>query len=66
MPRGSPPDRQAAYRSKAPGMPYAHPTVDHYVPLFITLGTADRVGEPARTMIDGYAYGLAKRSFQTS
>lgn len=47
-------------------MPYAHPTVDHYVPLFITLGTADRVGEPARTMIDGYAYGLAKRSFQTS
>ena len=22
------------------GMPYAHPTVDHYIPLFITLGAA--------------------------
>lgn len=58
-------DTLAAYRSKAPGMPYAHPTVDHYVPLFITLGAADEVGKPVRTVIDGYAFGLAKRSFQT-
>ncbi|MCW2866826.1 MAG: dioxygenase, partial [Marmoricola sp.] len=28
----------AAYRSQAPGMPYAHPTVEHYTPLFVTLG----------------------------
>ena len=33
-------DTLAAYRSQAPGMPYAHPTVEHYVPLFITLGAA--------------------------
>jgi len=30
----------ASYRSKAPGMPYAHPTVEHYTPLFVTLGAA--------------------------
>ena len=33
-------DALAAYRSKAPGMPYAHPTVEHYTPLFVTLGAA--------------------------
>ena len=32
----------AAFRSKAPGMPYAHPTVEHYTPLFVTLGAATR------------------------
>lgn len=52
----------AAYRDRAPGMPYAHPTVEHYVPLFITLGIAD---DPAPvTVIDGYFFGLAKRSIQ--
>lgn len=59
-------DTLAAYRSKAPGMPYAHPTADHYVPLFITLGAAENLGEPVRTVIDGYAFGLAKRSFQAA
>src|SRR6478752_347801 len=30
----------ASYQSQAPGMPYAHPTVEHYTPLFVTLGAA--------------------------
>jgi len=55
----------AAYRSRAPGMPYAHPTADHYIPLFITLGAADRPDGPVRTTIDGYMIGFSKRSFQT-
>ena len=33
------------YQSLAPGLPYAHPTVDHYIPLFITLG---RRSDPTR------------------
>ncbi|KUM84333.1 MULTISPECIES: hypothetical protein [Streptomyces] len=33
-------DELAAFRTRAPGTPYAHPTVDHYIPLFITLGVA--------------------------
>ena len=59
-------DELANYRSAAPGMPYAHPTVDHYIPLFITLGAATDPARPARTTIDGYRFGLSKRSFQVS
>lgn len=49
---------------KAPGMPYAHPTADHFLPLFVTLGAASDPERPADTVIDGYWMGLAKRSFQ--
>jgi 4,5-DOPA dioxygenase extradiol len=59
-------DTLAAYTSKAPGMPYAHPTVDHYIPLFITLGAAERQDKPAKTVIEGYMAGLSKRSFQVN
>ena len=59
-------DTLAGYRSEAPGMPYAHPTVEHYVPLFVTLGAATDPSAPPETVIDGYFYGLAKRSFQVA
>nr|WP_174257796.1 class III extradiol ring-cleavage dioxygenase [Phytoactinopolyspora alkaliphila] len=59
-------DTLAAYTSKAPGMPYAHPTVDHYIPLFITLGAATDAEQPVSTTIEGYMMGLSKRSFQVS
>ncbi len=52
----------AAYRSHAPGMPYAHPTVEHYTPLFVTLGAASDPESPGRQIIDGYWMGLSKRS----
>ena len=56
----------ARYRDEAPGMPYAHPTVDHYIPLFITLGAAERPDQPVTTTIEGYMAGLSKRSFQVA
>ena len=59
-------DELAAYRSKAPGMPYAHPTVEHYTPLFITLGAATKADEPGQQLIDGFWLGLAKRSLQVA
>ncbi|MFI7587215.1 dioxygenase [Spongisporangium articulatum] len=59
-------DELAAYRHKAPGMPYAHPTVDHYIPLFVTLGAAEKPDAPVTTTIDGYMMGFSKRSFQTA
>ncbi len=52
----------AAYRTKAPGMPYAHPTVEHYTPLFVTLGAATDTESPGDQVIDGYWMGLSKRS----
>lgn len=57
-------DALSAYRDRAPGMPYAHPTVEHFVPLFITLGAATTPDGPVETVVDGFQFGLAKRSFQ--
>ena len=59
-------DELAAYRSKAPGMPFAHPTVEHYTPLFVTLGSATDPGAPGTQVIDGFWMGLSKRSLQVA
>jgi 4,5-DOPA dioxygenase extradiol len=52
------------YRGRAPGLPYAHPTVDHFVPLFVTVGASLEKLDTGRTVIDGYFLGLSKRSLQ--
>jgi 4,5-DOPA dioxygenase extradiol len=52
------------FRAKAPGMPYAHPTVEHFAPLFVTLGAVARPDDKPDYAIEGYAYGLSKRSFE--
>lgn len=52
------------YRRRAPGLPYAHPTVDHFVPLFVALGASLEQVDRGRTVIDGYFLGLSKRSLQ--
>jgi len=59
-------DELADFRTRAPGMPYAHPTVEHFTPLFVTLGAATDPTAPPTTTIDGYALGLAKRSVQAA
>jgi len=51
------------YRGRAPGVRYAHPTVDHFVPLFVSLG-ASLDKEIPDTVIEGYFLGLSKRSVQ--
>ena len=53
-----------SYRDRAPGLPYAHPTVEHFIPLFVTLGASSDPGQGVQTAIDGYQFGLSKRSFQ--
>ena len=58
-------DTLAAYRG-APGMPYAHPTVEHLSPLFVTLGAATDPSAPLDATIDGYWMGLSKRSLQVA
>ncbi|MEJ5943903.1 class III extradiol ring-cleavage dioxygenase [Pseudokineococcus basanitobsidens] len=52
--------------TKAPGMPYAHPTVEHYTPLFITLGAATDPTAPPTTVVDDFQIGFAKRSIQVA
>ncbi len=59
-------DELMNYKALAPGLPYAHPTVEHFAPIFISLG-AGGDAEAAPTMkIDGYWMGLAKRSFEVA
>jgi 4,5-DOPA dioxygenase extradiol len=59
-------DELARFRTAAPGMPYAHPTVEHFTPLFVTLGAATDPESPVATAINGYSMGLSKRSFQAA
>ena len=59
-------DSLSNYRELAPGMPYAHPTVEHFTPLFITLGLAQSADIAPETLIDGYFMGLSKRSILVS
>lgn len=56
-------DELAAFRDRAPGMPYAHPTIEHYSPMFVALGAGDDPGAAPEQPIDGFWMGLAKRSF---
>ena len=53
------PDQGARHAVRAP-------TVEHFTPLFITLGAASEPDGPVQTTIDGFAFGLAKRSFQVA
>lgn len=59
-------DELAAFRDRAPGMPYAHPTVEHFIPMFLALGAADGPDVVPSTTIDGWMYGLSRRSFQVA
>jgi 4,5-DOPA dioxygenase extradiol len=55
-------DTLASFKDLAPGVRYAHPTVEHFTPLFITLGAAKQADAIPETLIDGYFMGLSKRS----
>jgi 4,5-DOPA dioxygenase extradiol len=55
-------DALASYKDIAPGVRFAHPTVEHFTPLFITLGAATDNNVAPETLIDGYFMGLSKRS----
>jgi 4,5-DOPA dioxygenase extradiol len=52
----------AAFRDRAPGMPHAHPTIEHFAPLFVTLGAGSDAEAAPTQVIDGFWMGLAKRS----
>lgn len=59
-------DELANFATRAPGMPYANPTVEHYAPLFVTLGAATDASVPGDQVIDGFWMGLSKRSLQVA
>lgn len=57
-------DALVDYQRTAPGAAYAHPTVDHFVPLFIALGAGLDREQPAHTAVEGYWMANSKRSVQ--
>jgi 4,5-DOPA dioxygenase extradiol len=52
------------FQHKAPAARQAHPRTEHFAPLFVTLGAASGDLAGAQTVIDGFWFGLAKRSIQ--
>ena len=56
-------DALASYKDLAPAVQYAHPTVEHFTPLFVTLGAATNPESISETLVEGFWMGLSKRSF---
>lgn len=53
------------FLTKAPAAREAHPRTEHWAPLFVSLGAAHAGGGIcAESVVDGFWYGLSKRSWQ--
>lgn len=52
------------WQAKGPAATIAHPRSEHLAPLFVALGASSGTTETARSVIDGFWYGLSKRAFQ--
>jgi 4,5-DOPA dioxygenase extradiol len=52
------------FLNKAPAGRMAHPRTEHFAPLFVSLGASLSTADTPRSVIDGYWYGLSKRSVQ--
>jgi 4,5-DOPA dioxygenase extradiol len=53
------------FLDKAPAAHEAHPRTEHFAPLFVTLGAAyESGGLDNKSVIDGFWFGLSKRSWQ--
>jgi 4,5-DOPA dioxygenase extradiol len=59
-------DELADFRNRAPGMPYAHPTIEHFAPMFLALGASVNPEQRPEQPIEGFWMGLSKRSFQVA
>ena len=53
------------FLDKAPAAHVAHPRTEHFAPLFVALGAADATnGLDSESVIEGFWFGLSKRSWQ--
>jgi 4,5-DOPA dioxygenase extradiol len=52
------------FERKAPAARLAHPRTEHFAPLFVALGASIDTMTSERSVIEGYWYGLSKRSWQ--
>jgi len=54
------------FQRVAPAAREAHPRTEHWAPLYVALGAAEASGMSSTSVIDGFWYGLSKRSWQFS
>jgi 4,5-DOPA dioxygenase extradiol len=52
------------YRRRAPAVDYAHRTVDHFVPLFVSIGASLETDARSTTAIEGFWMANSKRSLE--
>jgi len=52
------------FLDRAPAAREAHPRTEHWAPLYVALGAASVDGVDATSVIDGFWFGLSKRSWQ--
>ena len=52
------------FEHRAPAARRAHPRTEHFAPLFVSLGATADTWSDAHSTVDGFWYGLAKRSFE--
>ncbi len=59
-------DALIGFEDQAPAATLAHPRTEHFAPLFVALGAVADDRLDSSTAIDGFWYGLSKRSVQFS
>lgn len=52
------------FQQAAPAAHIAHPRTEHFAPLFLSLGAAVDTGLESSAQVDGFWFGLSKRSVQ--
>lgn len=52
------------FQEKAPAPHLAHPRTEHFAPLFIALGASSASGLESESEVEGFWFGLSKRSVQ--
>lgn len=59
-------DAMLDFARVAPAAREAHPRTEHWAPIHVAMGAASDSGLANRSVIDGFWYGLSKRSWQFS
>ena len=52
------------FQRAAPAAYLAHPRTEHFAPLFVSLGASINTGNVAQSVVEGFWFGLSKRSVQ--
>ncbi|MGQ0849972.1 MAG: dioxygenase family protein [Actinomycetota bacterium] len=57
-------DSMIDFQRAAPAAALAHPRTEHFAPLFVALGASLDSGADSHNVVDGFWFGLSKRSVQ--